>query len=90
MSPCPHMWPSPGFSAGPTSLLSYQIARILHCSLCSTGLLKLWVATHRWITEPSHVDRENAICKKTVMVMTSVSLSTNKTGALYDYFTGAL
>src|SRR6218665_3046566 len=28
-----------------------------------SGLLKLWVATHKWVPEPSHMGRENASCK---------------------------
>jgi len=34
---------------------------------------------------PQTVDRENSICKNTITVMTSFSLSTNKTGPLHDY-----
>jgi len=50
------------------------------------GLLKLKVATHKWVSEPLHVDRENVICKSIITNMTYVSLPTNKTGPLYDYF----
>jgi len=39
------------------------------------GLLKLWVATHKWVPEPSDV-----ACGNIIMVMISLSLVTNKTG----------
>jgi len=48
-----------------------------------SGLLKLWVANHKWVPEPSHVDRENASCKNIIMVITSVSLPINISRSLF-------
>jgi len=53
------------------------------------GLLKLWVMTHKWVPEPSHLGCENALCKNIITIMTSVSLAANKMRLLYDYFTSA-
>lgn len=57
------------------------------CSF-KAGFLKLWVTTCKWVPEPTHMGRENYNCKY-VTVMTSVSLASNKTGAVYDYLTRA-
>src|SRR6218665_183198 len=38
------------------------------------GLLKMWVATLKWVPEFSQVGRENAICKDITTVMISIGL----------------
>src|SRR6218665_883955 len=47
------------------------------------GLLKLWVATHMWVPEPSLVGRENSSSKNIITVIVSVSLPTNITPPLF-------
>ena len=66
----------------PGKIVTYASFHILRTSKSMSprpGLLKLWVATHKWVPEPSHVGRENASCKNNIMVITSVSLPTNVT-----------
>lgn len=43
----------------------------------------------QWLPKPSRVGGENAICNNNTTVMTSDSLTTNKTGPLSHDFTGA-
>jgi len=50
---------------------------------CKPGLLKLWVATHKWVPEPPHVSRENASCRNITMIINSVSLPINISRSLF-------
>ena len=52
--------------------------------LVRAGLLKVGVATQKWVLEHFHVGHDNAICKNIMTVMT-VSLLTNNTGPLADW-----
>jgi len=44
-----------------------------HYYYITSGLLKLWVATHKWVAEPSDVGHENASCKNIITVIISVN-----------------
>lgn len=34
-------------------------------------LLKLWVATQKWVLEPLHVSRENVVLQTNITIMTT-------------------
>lgn len=89
---------SASFCDSVTNIFSHPlgcVAAKLHYANCllysklytTSGLLKLRVATCKWVPETSHVGCENAISKRIIMVITSLSLPTNKMGLLYNYFT---
>ena len=60
------------------------IARMLGLNM-PAGLLKLWVATRKWVLEPYLVDRENVSCKKLYYGHDQCQ-SVHKTRPLHDYF----
>src|SRR6218665_297047 len=82
LSPSKHRKHHPNHALSPVVFRKVQFLGPYFLS-STPGLLKLWVATHKWVAEPSHVGRENGSCKNIIMVITSVSLPTNISWPLF-------